>query len=80
MSEAATAALDKWAETANERSAIEEFLDWAVSQGYLYAQWSMSRADLLDKFYGINRADLELGRQQLINTLREDQDREVPNG
>lgn len=64
LTTAATAALDKWGECAAERAAIEEFLGWAA--GRMSWQSIMPMSDLLDQFYGIDRKNLEAGRQVLL--------------
>lgn len=65
MTDNQSAALERWAETVQERSAIEEFFMWAGNRGLSY-QSTMPLSDLLDGFYGINRTDLENGRRALI--------------
>lgn len=66
MTAAQQAALDKWAEISQERAAIEEFIDWAQAAGRGNFRFALSRADLLDQFYGINRKELEEARRAIL--------------
>lgn len=59
------AVLDKWAEQATERSAIEEFLDWLPANGG-QVRYAYARSEILDKFFGIDPWALEAARRALL--------------
>lgn len=63
-------ALGRWAEIANERATIDEFLDWLQETGRGTVRLSMSRMDTLDAFYDTDRNPLESARRALLAEIR----------
>lgn len=65
MTAAERSALDKWSRSVDDRSIIESFMAWAGENGLTYRS-TMPLGDLLDRFHGIDRKDLEAGRRALL--------------
>jgi len=62
--------LECWAEKLEERSAIEDFLDWASRTGVGTFRFAYSRSDVLDRYHEIDRKALETARRELLDKAR----------
>lgn len=71
--------LDRWAEIVEERSAIEEFLNWLPGAGHESPGFHSGKQAALDVYFGIDRARLEAERQEVLGQVRAKQ-KETPAG
>lgn len=62
--------LERWADKLEERSAIEDFLDWASRTGVCTFRFAYSRSDVLDRYHEIDRKALEAARRALLDKAR----------
>lgn len=60
--------LDRWAETLDERTAIESSLETLYTSGHEPPRFHSGREAALDAYFGIDRKQLEVERRQLLNT------------
>lgn len=68
--------LDHLADVADEMVVVREFLEWILRQGIIVDSTKHVSGTLLDttkfvdKFFGINPAQIEVERQELLKTAR----------
>lgn len=65
--------LERYASERHNRGMIEDFLDGLVSAGHIQPVFHSGREAALDKFFAIDRVQLEKERRQIIAACREAQ-------
>lgn len=62
--------LDRWAESVDERTKLEDFLDWLPNAGHTAPRFHSGREAALDAYFGIDRTQLEAERRILLAACR----------